>query len=218
MTGFNITVNADDHIAKTRMLSAAQNIRISNDKVYMWYTSQKLIETRGGFDGKLIHGPYRSFYLNNQLMEQGEICYGLRHGEWKYWYADGRLKEVISWKKGLKHGGYTVYNEQGYVMARGHFKRDKLHGSFCTYSSTGKMLEKKKYRNGAEVIPRIKPAKQKVPREKKQKLKEPKELKEPKGKDQKPKGQPLFTRLFKKKGKTAPSQEQVPDKRRIVHS
>jgi hypothetical protein len=149
---FNITVNFDDYTVKTQMLSQEKKLELDNEKVYMWYTSQKIMETRGGFDGKLIHGTYRAFYLNNQLKEKGCIKYGLRHKEWKYWYADGKLKEVINWKNGVKNGHYELYNDYGQLMAKSTFKNDKLNGKFYTYGSNGKVLEKKLYSNGEEII------------------------------------------------------------------
>lgn len=151
---FNITVNFEDFTVKTQMLSHNKEICTDNEKTYMWYSSQKLIETRGGYDGKLIHGIYRSFYLNNQLKEQGRMQYGLRDKEWKYWYPDGKLKEVIHWKNGRKNGSYLLYNDYGQLMAKSRFKKDKLHGKFYTYGNSGAVIERKKYRNGEEVVKR----------------------------------------------------------------
>jgi len=149
---FNITVNHEDYTVKTQMLSTPKDIKVDNEKTYMWYTSQKIMETKGGFNGKLIHGKYNAFYLNNQLKEQGYVKYGLKHKEWKYWYSDGKLREVINWKNGVKNGTYLLYNDYGQLMAKGNFKNDKLDGKFVTYGPTGSVTDKKKYRNGEEVI------------------------------------------------------------------
>ena len=152
---FNITVNYDDYTVKTQMLSQSKTIKVNNELVYMWYGSQKIIETKGGYEGKLIHGKYTSFYLNNQLKEQGQIKYGLKTKEWKYWYPDGKLREVINWKNGRKNGKYILYNDYGQLMAKSNFKDDKLNGKFYTYSQNGAIAEKKKYKNGDEIIPQI---------------------------------------------------------------
>ncbi len=171
---FNITVNHDDYTIKTQMLSQPKELKINNDRIYMWYASQKIMETKGGYEGKLIHGKYTAFYLNNQLKEQGQIRYGLKNKEWKYWYPDGKLREVITWKNGVKSGHYSIYNDYGQLMAKGNFKNDKLHGKFYTYGSTGAVTEKKIYKNGDEVLPKVKPVKskkEKLPKEKKVKEK-----------------------------------------------
>jgi hypothetical protein len=169
---FNITVNYDDYTVKTQMLSHPKKIETKSELTYMWYASQKIMETKGGFDGKLIHGFYNSFYLNNQLKEQGSIRYGLKHKTWKYWYPDGRLRELITWKNGVKNGEYCIYNDVGQIMAKGNFKNDKLNGKFMTFGPNGIITEKKKYKDGVEIIPkptieRVKPPKE--PKEKKPK-------------------------------------------------
>lgn len=174
---FNITVNYDDYTIKTQMLSQNKEIDVDNERTYLWYSAQKIMETKGGFDGRLIHGKYRAFYLNNQLKELGSIKYGLKNKEWKYWYPDGKLKEVIRWKKGVKDGLYQLYSDNGKLMAKGHFKKDKLNGRLYTYDNNGKVLDKKKFRNGDEIIAKVKPVKEKKEKSEKpvkEKTKKPK--------------------------------------------
>ncbi|MDX2172824.1 MAG: hypothetical protein SFY56_06870 [Bacteroidota bacterium] len=180
---FNITVNHDDYTVKTQMLKNNKSISVNNELTYMWYASQKIMETKGGYEGKLIHGKYTAFYLNNQLKEQGKVKYGLKSKEWKYWYPDGKLKEVITWKNGLKNGTYYLYNDYGQLMAKSNFKNDKLNGKFYTYGNNGVVLEKKKYKNGEEIVPVPKVEKvkkEKAPKEKKVKEEKPKEEKKTK--------------------------------------
>lgn len=192
---FNITVNHEDYTVKTQMLKNNKDILVNNDLTYMWYASQKIMETKGGYEGKLIHGKYTSFYLNNQLREQGTVKYGLKNKEWKYWYADGKLKEVINWKNGVKNGSYSLYNDYGQLMAKSSFKNDKLHGKFYTYGVNGIIIDKKKFKNGEEIIPKPKVEKvkkEKIPKEKKVKdensqIEKPKKVKKSGKKDSKEK-------------------------------
>jgi hypothetical protein len=67
---FRLVVNMPDHTVKTSMLSKEKNITLSDERRYLWYTSQKILETYGGISGKIIHGDYQSFYLNDQLRDQ----------------------------------------------------------------------------------------------------------------------------------------------------
>ena len=41
----NITANFDDHTVKTQMLSREKKIHLSDEKNYLWYSLQKIIET-----------------------------------------------------------------------------------------------------------------------------------------------------------------------------
>jgi len=214
---FNITVNFDEYTVKTQMLNQNKSICVNNDRVYMWYNAQKIIETKGGYDGKLIHGIYRAFYLNNQLKEQGQIRYGLRDREWKYWYADGKLKELITWKNGVKNGTYCLYNDYGELMAKGRFRNDKLHGNFYTYGSNGKVADKKKYKRGEEVVPKAKPQKNEntAPSRKEKKERKEKSPKTNKAKEKKP----FFKGIFKGKNRTeSPAKQKKEEKKKVVTS
>ncbi len=205
MKTFNIVVNYDTYTVKTQMLKDAKKIKVLDDRSYLWCSANKIIETKAGYDGKLLHGYYKSFYFeNNQLRESGFIKYGLRNKEWRYWYADGKLKEIITYKKGRKHGKYQLYNDYGNLMAKGKFRNDLLQGKFYTYNNTGAIAETKRYRHGVEIIP--KPKKEKV-----RKVKEPKPKKEKKVKkapDEEP--QPAKEPKKRKKEKT-PASEQPND-------
>jgi hypothetical protein len=203
---FSITVNYDDYTVKTEMLAQPKAICLSNDRTYMWYATQRIMETKGGYDGKLIHGTYRAFYLNNQLKEKGLVKNGLRHKRWKYWYSDGKLREVITWKNGVKDGPYELYNDFGQLMAKGKFKNDKLHGKFYTYGNGGSVIDKKVYKNGDEIMPKVKKEKT-VINKKSKKTKEEPAIEESEKIDestesvkQKPS---FFKRLFRKKEKSS---------------
>jgi hypothetical protein len=208
---FSITVNYDDYTVKTEMLAQPKTICVSNDRTYMWYAAQKIMETKGGYDGKLIHGPYRSFYLNNQLREKGFVKNGLRNKQWKYWYSDGKLREVITWKNGTKCGPYELYNDFGQLMAKGRFKNDKLQGKFYTYGNGGSLIEKKVYKNGNELESKVKKEKHKKTRKKKDKIPENAEdvidqnsrnkTPDKTSTNPPPKKPALFRRLFQKKQK-----------------
>src|ERR1043165_6820074 len=71
IVAFNVTVNFEDYTVKTQMLKDPKKVTIDNELIYLWYNSNKIMETRGGYDGKLLHGYYKSFYPNNQLRESG---------------------------------------------------------------------------------------------------------------------------------------------------
>lgn len=170
---FNIVVNYTDCTVKTQMLKDTKKIEAKEDYVYHWYTSNKIMNTKGGYDGKLLHGYYKCFYLNSNLKESGSFKYGVKTGEWRNWAEDGKLKEIVNWKKGKKNGKYKLFNPVGDLIAESNFKDDKLNGKFKTYSS-GKLIETLKYKNGELVV-----KKQKTPKQvKEKKVKEPKVKKE----------------------------------------
>lgn len=218
LKSFNITVNYDDYTVKTQMLSQVKKINVNNELTYLWYASQKIIETKGGYEGKLIHGKYTSFYLNNQLREKGLVKFGLKHKEWKYWYPDGKLKEIINWRNGKKSGVYLLYNDYGKLMAKSRFKNDKLHGKFYTYSANGVVTDKRRYKNGEEVVRKVKVKKEPKVKDnntepkpaKKEKRKKDHTPKQPSDSTSTVKKESFFKRIFKKKEQQKKQEEPAP--------
>lgn len=197
MKSFNITVNYPDYTVKAQMLKEPKKMHPDAELTYHWYTSQKIMETKGGFDGKLLHGTYRSFYLNDQLFESGEFKYGVKTGEWRTWYGDGKLKEICHWKNGRKNGHYALYSDYGKLLASGTFRRDLLTGTFTTYDASGNVSAIRKYRKGKEVLKREKA--QKVKKQKAEPTEKPVEKRgERKG-------------FFGKKKKSTPADGKAPE-------
>ena len=150
MTRYKIVVNMGDLTIKTSVLNSNKKIRPKSGHIYLWYTSNKILETEEGFDGRIVDGQFKVFYINDQLKEQGTVKNGLRAGRWIYWYSNGRVNEKIRWKKGQKWGEYKLFNNDGELIASGHFKKNRLHGRFVTYDKFGRKIEIKKYRYGCE--------------------------------------------------------------------
>lgn len=151
---WDIVVNYPEYTVKTQMMKDSKKIKPDETKMYNWYSSNKIHETKGGFDGKLLDGYYKCFSLTGNLRESGEFKSGLKSGEWISWYANGEIREILHWKNGSKNGKYKLFTETGDKMAEGNFRDDKLDGKFTYYN--GKTANYKKYRNGEEVLPKEK--------------------------------------------------------------
>ncbi|MBI4946041.1 MAG: hypothetical protein HY840_06535 [Bacteroidetes bacterium] len=149
---------------KTKGLAAAKE-----NKMYYWYSPNQIMETKGGYSGRLLHGNYSSFYGNNNLKEKGQFSKGLKSGKWTKWYDNGKLMEITNWKGSEKNGKYKLYNDQGEIVLEARFKNDKLSGKSTSYH-LGKVLDVKRYKDGNEVPPKPeKVKKEKSPKEKPQK-------------------------------------------------
>ena len=194
---FTINISKKDTTIKADVLTDKCNIKPDENLTYNWFASNKIISTKGGYDGHLLHGGYTSFYGNNNLWQKGKFNKGLKEGKWMTWFIDGKINEITHWKKGMKNGKYTMYSNEGKIMLEAKFKNDKLNGTMTSYQDE-KILSKRKYKNGAEVIskdklPKVKgekPSKEKSSapgtslKEKIKKLFTPKE-KKPTGKKEK---------------------------------
>lgn len=127
--------------------------KVNNELTYSWYKSNQVLQTKGGYDGKLLHGAYTEFYLNNNLKEKGLYKKGLKNGEWKSWHENGQLREIARFCNGLNHGKFLKYNENGELTLEANYKKGKLHGQVVSYEN-GKILAKHKYKRGNEILPK----------------------------------------------------------------
>lgn len=148
---FDIYVNTPENSIKTGVLNSNKRVHPRENVTYYWYTSNKIMQTQGGFDGKLLHGNYASFYLSNALKEKGCFKNGLKCGEWTTWYENGKMSEVIHWKNGKNSGICKAFNEKGELLKVYKMKNNKLHGTFVQYDG-GKVISTKQYKNG-KLIP-----------------------------------------------------------------
>jgi hypothetical protein len=135
-------------------------ISVNENSSYSWYANGKIMETKGGFSGKLLDGRYMSFFENNNLKERGIYIKGRKEGKWMKWHPNGRINEISYWRMGVKQGKYVLYNDLGQRMLNAHFKHDKLNGTLISYEKD-KVLTRTKYKNGMETSPKVKNEKSK---------------------------------------------------------
>ena len=152
MKSFVITLDYPEYKVETQIIKKNKGVTPEPALTYYWYTPGKIVETKGGFDGRLLQGYYHAFYLNRQLKETGEFKLGVKDGEWKSWYPDGKQKELVTWRQGRKNGIYILYNELGNKMAEGQFKNDLLDGTFYTFDNRGNPIIEKNYKAGEEIL------------------------------------------------------------------
>lgn len=148
---YTIYISKRDTTIKADVLSEKSDFKAGTGFTYYWYAANSIMETRGGYDGLLLHGYFNSFYGNNNLRQKGKFEKGLKQGKWITWFSNGKINEVVHWKGGKKHGRYMMYDGEGKLMVEARFKEDKLHGTMISYQD-GKILSKREYKNGQEVI------------------------------------------------------------------
>ena len=154
---------------------------IKLNRKYYWYKSDTILATQGSFSGKLLHGSFKSFYPNNNLLQEGNYRYGLKEGTWKEWYPSGLLKSITKWKKKGRKGNYLEYTENSKKLRKGVIKNDLFTGTLWDYVSDGK-IKKSIYVKG-EKVEKAKTKKQKAKKSKVKKLKTDKKKSENINKD-----------------------------------
>ncbi len=147
-----VTMNKSDTIFQFHTINSTEiNYKVKETDYFYWFRADTILMTRGGFDGKLLHGEYKSFYPNKNLKESGRFEYGLKIDEWKSWHSNGELQTVSIWHAGKKDGKFQEFTQNGQKLRTGKYKSDKLSGYIITYAGDT-VANKLLYRNGQPVI------------------------------------------------------------------
>jgi antitoxin component YwqK of YwqJK toxin-antitoxin module len=155
---FAFNLNSKDYTAKFDVLADKEDFRPHQNLTYYWYSTNKVLETKGGYDGKLLHGKYAAFYLNNNLKEKGEFKKGVKNGKWVSWYDNGLINETCEWKNGMKEGHFESFDLIGRPLLEANFRKGRLNGVMKSYTD-GKVSHVSRYKNDQERVSRTSKAK-----------------------------------------------------------
>lgn len=111
-----VNLQMQDHTIEAEVWDGERSIKVDETKWYTWFQSNMMLSTRGGYNGKVLHGSYVKTYLNRSIQQQGQYYFGLRNGQWKEWYENGELKSIETWKKGVLDGERTEFSPNGEVL------------------------------------------------------------------------------------------------------
>ena len=114
----DVIINEPNGYIKVSVLITDKELKANINLIYHWYHSNRIMSTQGGYDGKLLHGDYVSFYENKQLKEKGQFTYGLKNGRWTGWYENGKVKAVSHWSEGQLNGVLREYSWSGEMVRR----------------------------------------------------------------------------------------------------
>lgn len=181
-TSRSIIIQNNDMMIEASALVGEDKINISDDLTYHWFRNNKIHQTKGGFDGDIMHGDYTSFYPSKELKEKGTFNKGVKHGMWKSWHENGEISEIITWKNGVKNGAYMQYSSTGILLLQSTYKNGLLHGKMVSYQA-GRVLNETLYENGKKIEKVEEPANGK--KKKKAKAPKSKKVKSPKKKKNK---------------------------------
>lgn len=146
------TVSQQDQVQTFYVSSGEKKVKVINDRFYHWYSKNKLVVTQGGYEGKLLNGPYVVTFPNKNIKEKGVFKDGLKTGEWKKWLENGNLNSLHHYKKGIYQGKYIEYDPNGIIIGVGNYRNGNLHGNVSTRVSPDS-LDTRKYKNGKVIKP-----------------------------------------------------------------
>lgn len=122
--------------------------KLEDEKTYYWLKAKQIHQSKGGYDGDLLHGEYTALYKNDALKEKGLYVKGLKHGTWKTWHPNGELASITQWKNGIQRGTAEYRNVDGRLIKLEKFKNGQLHGKQFYYADSSEIV--KDFKNGRE--------------------------------------------------------------------
>lgn len=148
-TGRVVSINLAmrDSIVKTEAKYLSERIKPHQERTYFWFQSNRIHSTQGSFEGKLLHGPFSSFYLDGNLKSKGIFKNGMKKGKWISWYKPGTIESTTNWKNGIKQGWYHEYLPSGSMAVQVRYKKNQLNGKYIRYDEDQEQMVLK-YRKG----------------------------------------------------------------------
>jgi len=77
---YTVYINYPDYSIRANVSNTDKKVEAKETLTYSWYASNKMLQTKGGYEGKILDGPYISFYLSGNLKEKGTFKMGLKNG------------------------------------------------------------------------------------------------------------------------------------------
>ncbi|HBS03496.1 MAG TPA: hypothetical protein DEA96_00930 [Leptospiraceae bacterium] len=99
------------------------------------------------------NGPYKRYYPDGTLEEEGSHRAGKRDGTMKRYHPDGELMVLGQYRDGKKEGKWQYYHFSGALVRIEDYTDGKLEGNVITYHANGLPYSETLYRNGEPVGP-----------------------------------------------------------------
>lgn len=135
---YTVYINYPEYSVRASVMRENKSVHPKQFRTYYWYANNDIKTTDGGFDGKLLHGEYKSFYRDLNLKEQGRFVNGLKEGNWITWFRNGKIQEILHFKNGLINGYSETFDEAGKLIRKSDYRNGILHGKTIIYLNSTK--------------------------------------------------------------------------------
>jgi antitoxin component YwqK of YwqJK toxin-antitoxin module len=89
----------------------------------------------------LFEGPYRMYYENGTLKQEGQYLNNELVGAWRAYHDNGQLKEEVLFENNEENGPFVEYHANGKLAAEGSYlDGDNEHGELKIYDEEGGLL------------------------------------------------------------------------------
>lgn len=82
-------------------------------------------------------GPYRAYFPDGRLREEGRFAHGVREGPWAAWHPNGNIRSRRNYELGRLHGLQQVYCDNGQLWLEYGMERGEYEGAHKTWYPDG---------------------------------------------------------------------------------
>ncbi len=112
-----------------------------------FYPNGKVME-EGWYEQDSLHGTRRLYYESGQLQAEEHIVEGSYEGPWRSWYPSGRLDMEGRYENDKMSGVWKRYYESGQLMEEVTFADNLENGPFREYWPNGRLKAEGTYKDG----------------------------------------------------------------------
>jgi|GEM_PF-5017640 len=100
-----------------RFATTRRRPRAKAARLYYWQGPDRILQTAGSYNGRLLEGPYQLTNREGQLLGSGTFKKGLKTGTWRTWQPDGTPVTSSRWRRGRQLGSLQRYDSKGQPLA-----------------------------------------------------------------------------------------------------
>jgi hypothetical protein len=67
-------------------------------------------------------GPWRSFWENGKVMDDGQFLNGKHHGKWRSYHPNGKLWRAGNYDKGVEVGVWREWDQDGILKSENRYR------------------------------------------------------------------------------------------------
>ena len=120
-----IVINQDEQTMKFNVCSTSEQVKHKKNVMYHWYDDNKMHKNRGQHSGHLMHGEVKKYNRSGDLVEQGQMKYGVKKGLWVKWHKNGEVAQLTKWDRGMKDGKELHFDTNGQLVLKKFYKNDR---------------------------------------------------------------------------------------------
>ncbi len=115
---------------------------------YRFFYSDGQVMEEGWYEQDSLHGIRRLYYESGQLQAEEQLVRGRYEGPWRSWYPSGQLEMEGQYRHNQMSGIWKKYYESGQLMEEVTFARNLENGPFREFWPNGKLKAEGFYKEG----------------------------------------------------------------------